>query len=234
MKVKVLISSLFLIIFITSCAKRVEYAPEYIDQTSGRYLLSQDEVIEIFYVDNELFLKWKGAEKIKPVVLDEETFFVPDMYKKFHFVQHPESNKRYLSIIDKDDESKITYDYLKVEAGYKTPSTHLKDNEYEEALEAYLAIQKDDSTSVLIKENDFNSLGYELIRKKEYENAIDVFKINVALYPESENVYDSLADAYLKSGDSINAFNCYSKALEFNSGNSRAKKYIKVYNKAQK
>ena len=233
MKTKVLITSLFLLIFIIGCAKRIEYTPEYIEQTTGRYLFSQDEVIEIFYNNNELFLKWRGAEKIKPVVLDAKTFFVPDMYKKFHFVQHPKTKKRYLSIIDKDDASKMSYDYLKVETSYKTPSMHLNNNEYEEALEGFLAIQKEDSTSVLIEEGDFNRLGYELMRKKEYQNAIDVLKINVALYPESNNVYDSLGDAYLRSGDSLNAFNNYKKALELNTGNRRAKQYIEAYNKAQ-
>ena len=232
MKTKALIFPLLFVMFMSSCSKRITYSSEFIAKTSGQYLYNQDDIIEIFYEDNSLFLKWRGAEKIKPVILAENEFFVPDMYKKFHFVQHPETEKGYLSIINKDDTSKISYDYLKVEPGYKTPSMHLKDNEYDEALEAYRVIQKEDSTSALIVESDFNRLGYELIRKKEYQNAISVFQINAALHPESENVYDSLADAYLKSGDSLNAFTNYTKALERNTGNSRAKKYIKVYNNA--
>ena len=55
--------------------------------------------------------------------------------------------------------------------------------------------------------------------------------MNVALYPESDNVYDSLADAYLRSGDSLQAFNNYKIALEYNSGNKRAKQYVEAYNK---
>ena len=213
MKTKVFLTSFFLLILLFSCNKRVDYSEEFISQTSGRYLYNQEEIIEIFYDDNELFLKWKGAERIKPVILDEETFFIPDMYNKLHFVQHPETKKRYLSIVNKDDESKVTYDYLKVDAGYKTPRMFLKDNEFDKALEGYLAIQEQDSTSVLIDESDFNSLGYEYLRKKNYEKAINVLKINVALYPKSENVYDSLADAYLFSGDSLNALNCYKKSF---------------------
>lgn len=56
--------------------------------------------------------------------------------------------------------------------------------------------------------------------------------MNVALYPESENVYDSLADSYVRSGDSLQAFNNYTKALEFNSGNKRAKEFIEAYQKS--
>ena len=32
-----------------------------------------------------------------------------------------------------------------------------------------------------------------------------IFKINVALYPTSSNVYDSLAEAFMKSGDTVKA-----------------------------
>jgi tetratricopeptide (TPR) repeat protein len=108
---------------------------------------------------------------------------------------------------------------------------YLKDKEYDKALDGFLEIQKLDAESILIEEDDFNRLGYNLIREKVYEDAIEVFKINVALYPESDNVYDSLAHAYLLSGDSLNAYTNYSKALELNTGNPRAKKFIKVYKK---
>ncbi len=233
MKTKALLLSLFLIVIVTSCSKTVDYSPEYMEQTSGHYLYSQDEIIGVYYDNEKLFLKWRGADKVEPLALDENTFFVADMYTKLHFVQHPETKKRYLSIISKEDENLITYDYLKVEDSFKTPSMHLKDKEYDKAFAGYLEIKKQDSTSVLINEREFNSLGYELLRKNEYENAIDVFKMNVALYPESDNVYDSLADAYLRNGDSLLAFNNYKKALDYNNGNSRAKQFVEAYNKKQ-
>ncbi|MBE9489250.1 MAG: tetratricopeptide repeat protein [Bacteroidetes bacterium] len=231
MKFKALLFSLAIIVVISGCSKKIEYTSEYMEQTSGRYLYSQDDVIEIFYENKKLFISWRGAEKIKPVIIDENTFFIADMYKKLHFVQHPETKKHYLSIVSDEDEDKISYDYLKVEDGFKTPSMHFKDKEYEKALTGYLEIQKQDSTSIYINERDFNSLGYELLRKKEYDDAIGAFKINVALYPESSNVYDSLADAYLRNGDSLQAFNNFKKALEYNTGNKRAKRFIEAYKK---
>ncbi|MFD2823357.1 tetratricopeptide repeat protein [Lacinutrix iliipiscaria] len=231
---KTTLFSLFLIVILSSCSKNIDYSPEYMAQTSGRYLYSQDELIEIYYNDKKLFLKWRGADNVRPVILDEETFFVPDMYKKFRFVQHPETQKRYLSILSENPNDPITYDYLKVDDTFKTPSMYLKTNEYDKALAGYLEIQKQDSTSVLLDEREFNSLGYEFLRKKEYQNAINVFKINVALYPESDNTYDSLADAYLHQGDSLQAFVNYSKALEYNNSNRRAKKFVEVYKKKTK
>jgi len=232
-KTKAIIFSFLFILIISSCSKRIDYTPEYMQQTSGRYLYNQDDVIEVFYENKKLFLKWRGAKKIEPVIIDENTFFIVDMYKKLHFVVHPETKKRYLSIISEDKNDLITYDFLKVEDAFKTPSMHFNDKEYDKALLGYLEIQNQDSTSVLINERDFNSHGYELLRKKEYENAIEVFKMNVVLYPESDNVYDSLADAYLRHGDSLHAFNNYKKALEYNNGNKRAKQYVEAYKKAK-
>ncbi|WP_243398955.1 tetratricopeptide repeat protein [Hanstruepera neustonica] len=231
MKSKLLLLILVSTILTVSCSKNINYSPEHIENTSGRYLYSADEVIDVYYQDNKLFVKWRGAEKIEPVILDENTFFMVDMYKKLRFVQHPETKKRYLGVVSEEDETQFTYDYLKVADSFKTPSMYLKEHNFEKALEGFLEIKKQDSTSIFIEEREFNSYGYELLRKKQYDDALEVFKMNVALYPESDNVYDSLADAYLRTGDSLNAYNNYKKALELDSGNLRARKYVSNYEK---
>jgi tetratricopeptide (TPR) repeat protein len=227
--------ALFIIILssvlVTSCTKSITYSPEQIAETSGRYLYNQDEVIDVYYEQNTLYLKWKGAEKLKPVALDALTFFVADMYQKLRFVQHPETKKRYLGLVSEDDDSKVTYDYMKVTDTFKTPYMYLQAKDYDKALEGYLELKKQDSTQVYIEEVEINRLGYNLLRTEAFENAISVFKMNVVLYPDSDNVYDSLADAYLRSGDSLQAFTNYSKALELDSDNERAKRYVENYTK---
>jgi tetratricopeptide (TPR) repeat protein len=70
-------------------------------------------------------------------------------------------------------------------------------------------------------------LGYQKLRNKNYDNAIAIFEINVALYPDSPNVYDSLGEAYMEKGDTIEAINNYKKSLSLDSGNRRAKSRIK-------
>ena len=231
MKTKVVLYSIFFILTILSCKKSVNYTPEYMQETSGRYLYNQDDIIEVFYENNRMFFKWRGAEKLKPVILDDKTFIIVEMDQKFHFLQNPETKERFLSKIPKDNEDLISYDYIKVADSFKVPSMHLKDKNYDKAMQGYLEIQKQDSTSLLIEESSFNSLGYQLLREKKYEDAIGVFKINVALYPESGNVYDSLADAYVRKGDSLQAFNYYKMALVYNSGNRRAKEFSEAYKK---
>ncbi len=220
---------LFIITVVYGCSKHIDYSQEYMDKTSGRYLYNDDVVIDVYYKNKKMYLKWKGVKQIEPVILDKNTFFVADMFSKLRFVEHPETKQRYLSVVSDENEKSISYDYLKVADSFKTPTMLLKNKEYDKALLGYLEIQKKDSTSVFINERDFNKKGYSLLREKKYNEAIQIFKINVALHPESDNVYDSLAEAYLKSGDSLQAFNNYKKALELNSGNKRAEDYVNSY-----
>jgi len=53
-----------------------------------------------------------------------------------------------------------------------------------------------------------------------------IFKLNVMLHPGSANVYDSLADAYLKSGNKELAIKNYQKALELDPQMKSARKAL--------
>ncbi|MCA0153692.1 tetratricopeptide repeat protein [Winogradskyella vincentii] len=215
-------------LFVISCSGGVEFSETFKKETAGKYQYNEDELILVYYKDDKLILNWKEGV-FKPVVTDTNEIFVADMYKKLRFVTKPGTNDRYLSIVSEENPDSISYDYLKVPDSYKTPSTHLREGNYEEALAGYMKIKEKDSTSSYIREWEFNSKGYAHIRKKEYDKAIAVFKINIALHPSSANVYDSLAEAYLRSGDSLNAYNNYKEAYNRNSDNKRALNYINTY-----
>jgi len=49
---------------------------------------------------------------------------------------------------------------------------------------------------VVVSEARLNDLGYSLLQQKKVAEAITVFKVNVDLYPQSANVYDSLASLH--------------------------------------
>jgi Predicted membrane protein (DUF2306) len=49
-------------------------------------------------------------------------------------------------------------------------------------------------------ERELNDLGYQLLRKNQFKEAIRVFQLNVEAYPQSSNVYDSLGEAYMDNG----------------------------------
>ncbi|HEV2802102.1 MAG TPA: amidohydrolase family protein [Pyrinomonadaceae bacterium] len=73
---------------------------------------------------------------------------------------------------------------------------------------------KRDPKSLFVQENFINTLGYYLVAQKRMKEAIDVFKLNVATYPKSGNTYDSLAEAYMNSGDKERAIEFYRRAIE--------------------
>ena len=50
--------------------------------------------------------------------------------------------------------------------------------------------------------------------ENKVDEAIAVFKINVKLFPDFANPYDSLGDAYLQIGDTENAIKNFKIALE--------------------
>jgi len=50
-------------------------------------------------------------------------------------------------------------------------------------------------------EREINAYGYAALRARDHDLAIEIFKLNVALYPNSWNVYDSLGEAYLAAGN---------------------------------
>ncbi len=62
--------------------------------------------------------------------------------------------------------------------------------------------------------------------KENIDEAIEIFKMNVADYPESFNVYDSLGEAYMKSGNKELAIKNYKKSLELNPENENAKNML--------
>jgi tetratricopeptide (TPR) repeat protein len=71
-------------------------------------------------------------------------------------------------------------------------------------------------------EDEVNGFGYNLIRMNKLDDAIEVFKLNVELYPESFNVYDSLAESYMIKGEKELAIKFYKKSLELNPNNTNA------------
>jgi alpha/beta hydrolase fold len=75
-------------------------------------------------------------------------------------------------------------------------------------------------------ENDLNEWGYSFYQKNEVETAIEIFKLNVRLHPESANAFDSLGDGYAKAGNNELAIESYKKALTLNPEMNSAKKAL--------
>jgi uncharacterized protein len=76
-------------------------------------------------------------------------------------------------------------------------------------------------------ERQINDLGYRLIALKNNDEALEAFKFNVEVFPDSWNAFDSLAEAYMKVNNKKLAIENYEKSLKINPNNNNAKEQIK-------
>ncbi len=75
--------------------------------------------------------------------------------------------------------------------------------------------------------NTLNNFGYSLLETKKIQDAIRVFQLNVAEYPEDANVYDSLGEAYMDAGERDLAIQNYERSLKLNPKNDNAAAKLK-------
>jgi CubicO group peptidase (beta-lactamase class C family) len=75
-------------------------------------------------------------------------------------------------------------------------------------------------------EAQLNILGYQLIDNERLDDAIEIFKLNLEMFPEAYNTYDSLAEAYMISGNKELAIKNYKKSIELNPNNSNGIKML--------
>lgn len=75
-------------------------------------------------------------------------------------------------------------------------------------------------------EIDLNTAGYDLLTTKRIKEAIEVFKLNVKLHPDSWNVYDSLGEAYAADGNKKEAIANYEKSIRLNPNSQSGKEVL--------
>lgn len=226
-------SLIIILSFVLIGCKPSSSDPEFLTKFSGRYLYTADETITVHSEDGKLLLDWRGAKDIQPMRVGDDSYYVKDMNTKIQFLVNPEDGKEYLVFVPKETDAPIEYKYVKVADDYKTPSQFFEAGKYEKALEGYLNIQKKDSLNPIIEEWILNRKGYNYLQKDAIDKALEVFKINIALHPNSANVYDSYAEALYKSGDTANAITNYQKVLSMDSGNRHAKRQLERLQKKE-
>lgn len=74
-----------------------------------------------------------------------------------------------------------------------------------------------DEAAQMANTGQLNYLGYQMLNQhKDFEKAIEYFKLNVKKNPENANVHDSLGEAYKESGQDKLAIKSLKKSLSLN------------------
>ncbi len=81
------------------------------------------------------------------------------------------------------------------------------------AIEIYRKAKQQDPKAFVFPEPVLNVMAYGRMQAGQTQDAIELFKLNAEAYPDSANVYDSLADGYLAAGENAKALEAEKMAL---------------------
>lgn len=77
-----------------------------------------------------------------------------------------------------------------------------------------------------LTESELNGWGYALLGTGEIGRAVEIFRLATEIYPASANAFDSLAEAFERSGDQANAILNYQRSLHLDPKNDNARKRL--------
>lgn len=98
----------------------------------------------------------------------------------------------------------------------------LRRGDYEIAAEKIKKWFYENSDFDMHTEGSLNALGYQLMGAEELDGAITIFELNVELYPEAANTYDSLGEAFMNADRIAEAIINYRKSLKLDPSNTIA------------
>ncbi|MBT8274095.1 MAG: hypothetical protein KJO77_09825 [Bacteroidia bacterium] len=159
----------------------------------------------------------KLAERYGTVELDELLF---DLRHNTSWVFHnlnwiEESNRRLQHVLKEE----ILMNSKKDNSEFLNPKKLYELLTEDKSTDEIIAIIKDeiDKDSIYdLSEEEINSFGYLLMGKERFKGALQIFKLNTELFPNSFNAFDSYGECLLLSGDRANAILAYRKSLELN------------------
>ena len=94
----------------------------------------------------------------------------------------------------------------------RDPNSGQVSGDFKSVEEHYQKLSKKFKYDIPVPELLINQMGYQSLFADRFDEAISIFKTNVERYPASANVYDSLAEAYERTGKLDLAAPLYEKA----------------------
>ena len=149
---------------------------------------------------------------------------------KFRGKYYNDDNHGSVPLITEYDALHFIFDYYPLKITFKdfTDTTSV----LADKLEKHFAdVSKQIGYQVRPDENQVNGLGYQALGSKQFKKAESLFKLNIASYPRSYNVYDSMGDYYEAVADKPNAIRNFQKALSIKENADTRKKLEKLQNK---
>lgn len=92
-----------------------------------------------------------------------------------------------------------------------------EDDDVDLAIARYRELRaSDDAAAWNFGEYELNAVGYDLLGKDRFDDALAVFELNVEMYPRAFNPWDSLGEALAGAGRTEEAIEAYERSVELN------------------
>lgn len=197
----------------------------------GRYLVNPDRVLTLKSENGKLMAYPTADGPFELLPTSETTFIRRDANLKYNFIRNGSGDARpnpvgNFSAIQIQGQGDIS-EAKRITAETLVPFELLTAGKLDEALNGYRKIKQEEPDNASISEQRLNGLGYGLMAGKKLPEAIAIFKLNVELYPNAWNTYDSLGEAYMTNGDKELAIASYKKSLSLNPQNGNGAKMLK-------
>ena len=201
-----------------------------VEQVAGRYRLGFDQVVTVDRSNDELWLRLQGQPPFKLFGVGGTTFVCRERAGEITIVRGSEGEVTHISFHLSDDMGRLGEEARllpRMATGERTPLELLLDGGTTEATDLYRALLESDPAAPAVAENRLNGLGYQYLFGGRSAEAVAVFRLYAALYPDSANAYDSLGEGLMKDGQPEAAIASYRRSLELNPGNENAVAMIK-------
>ena len=205
--------------------KEVKLDQDNVKNIVGRYRNKDENVVQVFEDNNQLFMKNIGEEPIRLIKISDSSYVNKQDHERIiYFKPSLESEK--FTMISRFNSGNLSSALPKMHEDEKIPIEFLESGEFNRALQGYQYLMNENPENAAIIESNLNELGYHFLNLKNGQLSQDVLKINTLLYPNSSNVYDSYAEVLAKNGELDLAIENYQKSFYLDSKNVNAKQMI--------
>lgn len=194
-----------------------------LDSYVGRFQVNPDRVLEVTQENGKLFAQPTEGLLFELIPLTDTSLVRRDSIIRYTYVSDSNGKTDSINISFPGGEATA----LRIPNNTLIPFELLTAGRIDEAIAAYRAIKTTTPANVAVSEGRLNSVGYGLMGQNKLVEAITIFKLNAEFYPDSWNVYDSLAEGYMKSGDDKLAIANYRRSLELNPKNRGGARMLK-------
>ncbi len=189
----------------------------------GRYMLDSDSTLTVSLESGRLVGKRTGEPAFELLPISPARFIRTDAAVTYTFAEG--KGKPSSTVTVNSDDGSTTAP--RVANGVRAPGDWLEAGDTARAIEGYQDLWKRNPNDPNIAEDRINDIGYGLLSDRKTAEAIALLKLNVALHPGSWTAYNSLGEAYLKSGDKALARVSYERALALNPRNAAGSKQLR-------